>query len=73
MTIEELAMHEEEVVEFHVNDGIFYHADDLAVRKKPRKRSPGKRLQLTKQDEEGGENDKILILMTPSSFMSPTK
>ena len=116
ITIEDLAPHGEESVEFLVNDELFYHAGDMTVPARPdsgidsRQGPSGPRpkpdagddelMDLDDKDTEGktekpgetdlgalerdlleyqlsedddGEVDGSLLLMTPSSFMSPTK
>ena len=116
ITIEDLAPHGEESVEFLVNDELFYHAGDLTVPARPdsdvdtRQGPSGAKPkpdanddELMDQDDDDtegktgrtGETDlgalerdlleyrfseyddgKVggsLLLMTPSSFMSPTK
>ena len=118
ITIEDLAPHGEESVEFLVNDELFYHAGDMTVPAQPdsgidsRQGPSGPRPkpdagddELMDQDDDDndtegktgkpdetdlgalerdlqeyrfsedddGEVDGSLLLMTPSSFMSPTK
>ena len=116
ITIEDLAPHGEESVEFLVNDELFYHAGDLTVPARPdsgmdtRQGPSGPKPKLDANDDElmdqddadiggktekpgetdlgalerdlleyqfseddDGEVDRSLLLMTPSSFMSPTK
>ena len=111
ITIEDLAPHGEESVEFLVNDELFYHAGDLTVPARPdsgidtrqgpsgpKPKSDANDDELMDQDDDdiGGktekpgetdlgalerdlleyrfsEDDGSLLLMTPSSFMSPTK
>ena len=116
ITIEDLAPHGEESVEFLVNDELFYHAGDLTVPARPdsdrdtRQGPSGPKPKLDADDDElmdqddddirgktekpgetdlgalerdlleyqfseddDGEVDGSLLLMTPSSFMSPTK
>ena len=115
-TIEDLAPHGEESVEFLVNDELFYHAGDMIVPARPdsgieTRQGPsgpkpkpdanddelmdrddneieGKMEKLGETDlgalerdlleyrfseDDEGEVDGSLLLMTPSSFMSPTK
>ena len=116
ITMEDLAPHGEESVEFLVNDELFYHAGDLSVPAQPdsgmdtrqgpsgtkpkpdanddemmdqddddirgKTEKPGETdLGALKRDlldyrfseDDDGEVDGSLLLMTPSSFMSPTK
>ena len=118
ITIEDLAPHGEESVEFLVNDELFYHAGDMTVparqdsgidsrqgpsgpRPKPdagddelmdqddddndtegKTGKPGETdlgalerdlLEYRFSEDDDGEVDGSLLLMTPSSFMSPTK
>ena len=116
ITIEDLAPHGEESVEFLVNDELFYHAGDLTVPARPdsgmdTRQGPsgpkpkpdangdelmdeddadigGKTEKLGETDlgalvrdlleyqfseDDDGEVDGSLLLMMPSSFMSPTK
>ena len=116
ITIEDLAPHGEESVEFLVNDELFYHAGDLTVPARPdsgidtRQGPSGPKPKPDANDDElmdqddddiGGKTEKpsetnlgalerdlleyrfsedddgevngSLLLMTPSSFMSPTK
>ena len=116
ITIEDLAPHGEESVEFLVNDELFYHAGDLTVPARPdsgidtRQGPSGPKPKLDANDDElmdqndndigektekpgetdigdlerdlleyrfseddDGEVDGSLLLMTPLSFMSPTK
>ena len=116
ITVDDLAPHGEESVEFLVNDEFFYHAGDLTVlalpdsgkdmRQGPSRPKPkpytnddeqmdqdddhmeGKGEKSSEMDlgalerdlleyqfseDDDGEVDVNLLLMTPSSFMSPTK
>ena len=116
MTIDELARYGDELVEFLVNDELFYHAGDLTVPARPDSGTdirqgpsgPGLRpdtnddekmdqdddhmeekgdksngldlgalerdlLEYQFSEEDDGEVDGNLLLMTPSSFMSPTR
>ena len=118
ITIEDLAPHGEESVEFLVNDELFYHAGDLTVPARPdsgidtrqgpsgpkpkpdadddelmdqddndndiegKTGKPGETdlgllerdlLEYRFSEDDDGEVDGSLLLMTPSSFMSPTK
>ena len=112
ITVDDLAPHGEELVEFLVNDELFYHAGDLTVRARPEsgrdlrqdpsgpKPKPdanddeqldqmeGKGEKSSEMDlgalerdlmeyqfseDDDGEVDGNLLLMTPSSFMSPYK
>ena len=116
ITVEDLAPHGEESVEFLVNDELFYHAGDMTVPARPdsgidtRQGPSGPKPkpdanddELIEQDDDDiggktekpdetdlgalerdlleyrfsedddGEVDGSLLLMTPSSFMSPTK
>ena len=116
ITVDDLAPHGEESVEFLVNDELFYHAGDLTVTARPdsgmdMRQGPsgpqpkpdpngdermdqdddhmeGKGEKLSEMDlgalekdlleyqiseDDVGEVDANLLLMTPSSFMSPTK
>ena len=118
ITIEDLAPHGEESVEFLVNDELFYHAGDMTVPARPdsgidsrqgpsgpkpkpdagddelmdqddndndiegKTGKPGETdlgalerdlLEYRFSEDEDGEVDGSLLLMTPSSFMSPTK
>ena len=116
ITVDDLAPHGEESVEFLVNDELFYNAGDLTVPARPdsgmnmREGPSGPKPKLDANDEElmdqdddhmegkeekscgvdlgalerdlleyhiseddGGEVDGNLLLMTPSSFMSTTK
>ena len=119
ITIEDLAPHGEELVEFLVDDELFYHAGDMTVPARPDSGTSAQQGpsgpkpkpdaddddpmdQDDKDDETGGnkteksgetdlgalerdlleyrfsedddgEVDGSLLLMTPSSFMSPTK
>ena len=116
ITVEDLAQHGEESVEFLVNDELFYHAGDLTVPARPdsgvdtrqgpsgprpkpdanddeqmdqdeddtrrKTERPGETdlgalerdlLEYRFSEDDDGEVDGSLLLMTPSSFMSPTK
>ena len=118
ITIEDLAPHGEEFVEFLVNDELFYHAGDMTVPARPgsgkdaRQGPSGPKpkpdadddelmdqddnnddiggktekagetdlgalerdlLEYRFSEDDDGEVDGSLLLMTPSSFMSPTK
>ena len=118
ITIEDLAPHGEESVEFLVNDELFYHAGDMTVPARPdsgidtrqgpsgtkpkpdadddelmdqddndndiegKTGKPGETdlgaletdlLEYRFSEDDDGEVDGSLLLMTPSSFMSPTK
>ena len=116
ITIEDLAPHDEESVEFLVNDELFYHAGDLTVptrldsgidtrqgpsglKPKPdadddelmdqddediggKTEKPGETdlgalerdlLEYRFSKDDDGEVDGSLFLITPSSFVSPTK
>ena len=119
ITIEDLAPHDEESVEFLVNDELFYHAGDMTVPARPdsgidtrqgpsgpkpktdaddddelmdqddndndiegKTGKPGETdlgalertlLEYRFSEDDDGEVDGSLLLMTPSSFMSPTK
>ena len=118
ITIEDLAPHGEESVEFLVNDEFFYHAGDMTVPARPdsgidtrqgpsgpkpkpdadddelmdqddndndiegKTGKPGETdlgalerdlLEYRFSEDDDGEVDGSLLLMTPSSFMSPTK
>ena len=116
ITVDDLAPHGEETVEFLVNDELFYHAGDLTVPARPdsgmdmRKSPSGSKPKSDTDDDErmdqdddhkegkteksaevdlralerdlleyqfsednDGEVDGNLLLMTPSSFMSPAK
>ena len=116
ITIEDLASHGEESVEFLVNYELFYHAGDLTVPARPdsgvdtrqgpsgpkpipdanddelmdlddddirgKTGRPGETdlgalerdlLEYRFSEDDDGEVDGSLLLMTPSSFMSPTK
>ena len=117
MTVDELAPHGDESVEFLVNDDPFYHAGDLRVPNRsdsgmdmrhgpsgPGPKPDSKDDEVTNQgddpmegkedktsglnlgalekdlleyqfseDDEDGEVDEPLLMMMPSSFMSPTK
>ena len=116
ITIEDLAPHGEESVEFLVNDELLYHAGDLTVPARPdsgidtrqgpsgpnpkpdanddelmdqddddiggKTEKPGETdlgalerelLEYRFSEDDDGEVDGSLLLMTPSSFMSPTK
>ena len=116
ITIEYLARHGEESVEFLVNDELFYHAGDMTVPARPesgldtrqgpsgpkpkpdanddelmdqddddiggKTEKPGETdlgalerdlLEYRFSEDDEGEVDGSLLLMTPSSFMSPTK
>ena len=116
ITIEDLAPHGEEAVEFLVNDELFYHAGDLTVPAQPdsgvdtrqgpsgpkpkpdanddelmdqddddirgKTERPGETdlgalerdlLENRFSEDDDGEVDGSLLLMTPSPFMSPTK
>ena len=110
ITIEDLAPHGEESVEFLVNDELFYHAGDMTVPARPdsgidSRQEPSGDDELMDQDDDNndtdgktgkpgetdlgalerdlleyrfsedddGEVDGSLLLMTPLSFMSPTK
>ena len=116
ITIEDLAPHGEESVEFLVNDELFYHAGDLTIPARPdsglvtrqgpsgpkpkpdvngdelidqgdadiggKTEKPGETdlgalerdlLEYRFSEDDDGEVDVSLLLMTPSSFMSPTK
>ena len=116
VTIEDLAPHGEESVEFLVNDELFYHAGDMTVPARPdsgidtrqdpsgpkpkpdanddelmdqddddiggKTEKPGETdlgalerdlLEYRFSEDDDGEVDGSLLLMTPSSFMSPTK
>ena len=116
ITIEDLAPHGEESVEFLVNDELFYHAGDMTVPARPdsgidsrqgpsgprpkpdagddelmdhddndtegKTEKPGETdlgalerdlLEYRFSEDDDGEVDGSLLLMTPSSFMSPTK
>ena len=117
ITIEDLAPHGEESVEFLVNDRLFYHAGDMTVPARPdsgidsrqgpsgprpkpdagddelmdqdddddiegKTGKPGETdlgalerdlLEYRFSEDDDGEVDGSLLLMTPSSFMSPTK
>ena len=116
ITVDDLAPHGEESVEFLVNDELFYHAGDLIVPARPdsgrdMRRGPsgpkpkpdtnddeqmdqdddhmegkGEKssamdlgalerdlLEYQFSEDDDGEVDGNLLLMTPSSFMSPTK
>ena len=112
ITIEDLAPHGEESVEFLVNDELFYHAGDMTgsaglghrlttrtfrtqaetdagddelmdqddddddIEGKPGERDLGALerdlLEYRFSEDDDGEVDGSLLLMTPSSFMSPT-
>ena len=117
ITVEDLAPHGEESVEFLVNDELFYHAGDMTVPARPdsgidsrqgpsgprpkpdagddelmdqdddddiegKTGKPGETdlgalerdlLEYRFSEDDDGEVDGSLLLMTPSSFMSPTK
>ena len=116
ITIEDLAPHGEESVEFLVNDELFYHAGDMTVPARPdsgidsrqgpsgprpkpdagddelmdhddndtegKTEKPGETdlgalerdlLEYRFSEDDDGEVDGSLLLMTPSSFMSSTK
>ena len=116
ITVDDLAPHGEDSVEFLVNDELFYHAGDLTVSARPdsgldtRQGPSGPKSkpdanddELMDQDDDNiggkaeksgemdlgalerdlleyqfgkdddGEVDGSLLLMTPTSFMSPTK
>ena len=118
ITIEDLAPHGEESVEFLVNDELFYHAGDMTVPARPdsgidtrqgpsgpkpkpeagddelmdqdnndndiegKTGKPGETdlgalerdlLEYRFSEDDDGEVDGSLLLMTPSSFISPTK
>ena len=118
ITIEDLAPHGEELVEFLVDDELFYHAGDMAVPARPdsgtdarqgpsgprpkpdadddevmdqddnddgtgsKTEKPGETdlgalerdlLEYRFSEDDDGEVDGSLLLMAPSSFMSPTK
>ena len=116
ITIEDLAPHGEESVEFQVNDELFYHAGDLTVPARPdsgidtRQGPSGPKpkpdadddelidqddddiggktekpdetdlgalerdlLEYRFSEDDDGEVDGSLLLMTPSSFISPKK
>ena len=116
ITIEDLAPHGEESVEFLVNDELFYHAGDMTVPARPdsgidtrqgpsgpkpkpdanddelmdqdnndiegKTEKPGEAdlgalerdlLEYRFSEDDDGEVDGSLLLMTPSSFMSPTE
>ena len=116
ITIEDLAPHGEESVEFLVNDELFYHAGDMTVPARPdlgtdsrqgpsgprpkpdagdddlmdhdddetgsKTEKPGETdlgalerdlLEYRFSEDDDGEVDGSLLLMAPSSFMSPTK
>ena len=116
ITIEVLAPHGEESVEFLVNDELFYHAGEMTVPARPdsgidtrqgpsgpkpkpdenddelmdqddddiggKTEKPGETdlgmlerdlLEYRFSEDDDGEVDGSLLLMTPSSFMSPTK
>ena len=116
ITIEDLAPHGEESVEFQVNDELFYHAGDLTVPARPdsgidtRQGPSGPKpkpdadddelidqddddiggktekpdetdlgalerdlLEYRFSEDDDGEVDGSLLLMTPSSFISPTE
>ena len=118
ITIEDLAPHGEELVEFLVDDELFYHAGDMTVLARPdsgtdarqgpsgpkpkpdadddelmdqddnddetgsKTEKPGETdlgalerdlLEYRFSEDDDGEVDGNLLLMAPSSFMSPTK
>ena len=116
ITVDDLAPHGKESVEFLVNDELFYHAGDLTVPARPdsgrdmRQGPSGPKpkpdtnddeqmdqdddhmegkgekssemdlgalerdlLEYQFSEDDNGEFDGNLLLMTPSSFMSPTK
>ena len=104
ITVEDLAPHGEESVEFLVNDELFYHAGDLTAPARPdsgvdtrqgpsqmdqdeddtrvKTERPGETdlgalerdlVEYRFSEDDDGEVDGSLLLMTPSSFMSPTK
>ena len=118
ITIEDLAPHGEELVEFLVDDELFYHAGDMTVPARPdsgtdarqgpsgpkpkpdadddelmdqddnddetgsKTEKPGETdlgalerdlLEYRFSEDDDGEVDGSLLLMAPSSFMSPTK
>ena len=116
ITVDDLAPHGEESVEFLVNDELFYHAGDLTVPARPdsgrdmqqgpsglkpkpdtsddeqmdqddgHMEEKGEKLsemdlgalerdllEYQYSEDDDGEVDGNLLLMTPSSFMSPTK
>ena len=117
ITIEDLAPHGEQSVEFLVDDELFYHAGDMTVPARPdsgidsrqgpsgprpkpdagddelmdqdddddiegKTGKPGETdlgalerdlLEYRFSEDDDGEVDGSLLLMTPSSFMSPTK
>ena len=112
ITVDDLAPHGEELVEFLVNDEFFYHAGDLTVPARPdsgrdvRQGPSGPKpkpdtnddeqldqmegkgekssemdlgalkrdlLEYQFSEDDDGEVDGNILLMTPSSFMSPTK
>ena len=86
ITVDDLAPHGEESVEFLVSDELFYHAGDLTVPAQPDSgrdiSCPGEMdlgalerdlLEYQFSEDDDGEVDGNVLLMTPSSFMSPTK